>query len=79
MTKGSRYTQQIIITQARTIQLGLSFRVIRGRVNRVSLYLGSFHSILSKIKKNQTSKTVFKCISELTWHSNEIVIIAVSS
>jgi len=33
MTKGSRYAQQIIITQAETMKLGLSqasFRVIRG-------------------------------------------------
>jgi len=42
MPKGSIYAQQIIITQAGTMKLGLSsesFRVIRGRVNRVSLYL----------------------------------------
>ena len=43
MTKGSSYAQQIVITEAGTMKLGLSwtsFRVIRGRVNRVSLYIG---------------------------------------
>jgi len=39
MAKSSRYAQQVIITKAGTMKFGLSeasFRVIRGRVNRVS-------------------------------------------
>ena len=42
LTKSEIYAQQIIITQAGTKKLGLSdasFRVIRGRVHRVSLYI----------------------------------------
>ena len=42
MTKGLRYAQQIILNQAGTMKIGLSlasFRVIRGRVIRVSLYI----------------------------------------
>jgi len=42
ITKSLRYAQQIINTQAGNMKLGLSyvsFRVIRGRVNRVSPYM----------------------------------------
>ena len=46
MTKGSRHAQQIIITQAGTMKLGKAdFRVIRGRVNRVSLHMDMQSSI----------------------------------
>ena len=57
MTKSSRYAEQIIITQAGTIKLGLSYaslRVIRGRVKRVSLCIYSVYIYSVYIEKKET-------------------------